>query len=182
MTIRDIFVVVEPPRSVLPSSPHGRPRDGVAACYGELADAMRLYAKAKVEVVQMKLCDAPQGGLVVRSSGYDVMMEEIPSGERTALAQRTILLDVDRSVIMSVLERYGFAGAVERQRWLEWRTERHKETGSGLVTRRELAGAIGARSAAEGPFSSGQYSSMGSELCSNLPELIVRCLDACIQG
>lgn len=178
MTLHAITLVVEPPRVVVPTAgargPHGDPM----ARYCDLADAMQTHTPARVSVVQTILRDAPPGALVVLSSDYEAMMDEIPAEARAEYAGRTLLLDVDRSTILAVLERHGFAGAVERHRWFEWRMERDRETGGGLHGRRDLTAAIGGRCISPPSFESTRYCVLASERFNDLAGLIVGYLAA----
>lgn len=181
MTLPAITIVVEPPRVEVPIALVRAPRGDELARYRDLADAMQKHTAAPVSVVRTVLRDAPSGALVVRSSGYDAMMDEIPLEARAGYAARTVLLDVDRSVILAVLERHGFAGGVERYRWFQWRMERDLETGSGLLVRRDLIAAIGGRGGAFSPFSSDRYCPVGTDRFADLAGLIVGYLTACAQ-
>ena len=177
--LESITIVVEPPRSQAPLGAEGQWTDEMAR-YELFAKALRGHTSARVDVVRAFLRDAPRGALVVRSTGYDAMMDEVAGAERAAVAARTLLLDIDRSTVLSVLERHGFAGGIDRNRWFEWQSQRDRETGGGLYGRRDIAPLIGGHCVGPVPFQGPRYCTIGSDRFADLPSLVVGYLAECI--
>ncbi|MCL4295474.1 MAG: hypothetical protein KJ077_07090 [Anaerolineae bacterium] len=178
MPFRAITILYEPQRdSVLVSGAEGQWGDPLAG-YQQLAEALRRHTAAEVSVQTGFLRDAPPGMVLVRSSGYEAMMEEIPTVERAVAAARTIILEADRSNVLALLERYSFAGAVEKHRWFAWRNKPDQESGGGLHGRRELAPAIGGSCFEAKSFQSEHYCILRSDRYVDLPALIVGYLEA----
>ncbi len=181
MPLGAITILIEPPRVDVPRGAEGQWGDE-AAPFRELALALGRHTSAPVKLVYGFLRDAPAGMLLVVSSGYQQMMDEIPERDRAAVAARAILLDVDRSSILRWLETFRFAGAVEKHRWFEWVMRRGEETGGGLHGRRDLAAAIGGTCAGSGPFVSDHYCLLRSDRYTDLPSLLVGYLAAVAAG
>jgi hypothetical protein len=176
-----ITIVVEPPRVDVPVSTEGEWADETAD-YRELAAALGRHTTARVEVVVERLCRAPEGALIVVSSGYDAMMAECPAATREETAARSLLLDVDRSDVFELLETHRFAGAVEKHRWFQWRRQREQESGGGLHGLRALAPAIGGTCLEVKSFQSEHYCVLRSERFTDLASLIVGYLETLAVG
>jgi hypothetical protein len=135
----------------------------------ELAEAMRVALSIDVPVVAAPLTSAP-------ADGY-LLAFHVPSTIDPELARRVIAFDEDRSSIMKRLEQYGFAGAVEKHRYFQWRTQRDDERGYGLVGRKDVAARMPARIAG-GPYTSASYGIIASDTARDLPGLIAEYLRA----
>jgi len=180
-SLEAITIVVEPPRVEAPPGAEGQWTKEMAR-YDHFAEALRAHTSARVDVVRAFLRDAPGGALVVRSTGYEAMMDEVVVEERAAVAARSLLLDIDRSTVLSVLERHGFAGGIDRNRWFEWRSQRDRETGGGLYGRRDLAPSIGGRCVGPPSFQGARYCVLGSDRFADLPSLVVGYLAECMHA
>lgn len=180
MPLGAITILYEPPREpVLIQGAEGQWGDPTAH-YHNLAAVLRMHTAAEISVQTGFLRDAPPGMVLVRSSGYEAMMDEIPPENRAAAAKRTIILEVDRSNVFMLLERYGFAGAIEKQRWFQWRIQPDQESGGGLHGLRELAPAIGGSCFDAQAFQSEHYCILRSNRYADLPALIVGYLEALV--
>lgn len=178
MSVSLVTILYEPQRvEVLIRGAKGQWSDPMVE-YRELATAIRQHSMAAVSVRTGFLRDAPLGMVLVRSSDYLAMMEEIPQSERVAAAARTIILEADRSNVFALLERYRFAGAVEKHRWFEWCYKRDEENGGGLHGLRALTLAIGGTCFESTYFASEHYCVLRSDRYVDLPSLIVGYMEA----
>ena len=167
-----ITVLYEPPRQpVTVRGAEGQWSDPLAR-YRNLAEALQRHTSGPVTLRTGFLRDAPPGVVLVRSSGYDEMMNEVAEAG-TAVATRTILLDADRSNVFGLLERYGFAGAVEKHRFFEWRSDPSHDSGGGLHCRRELIGAVGGVCLDLESFQTEHYCVVRTDRYATLPALLV---------
>jgi len=147
--------------------------------YRGLVEALEQHTAGPVSLRTGFLRDAPPGVILVRSSDYDAMMDEVVA-DREAIAARTILLEADRSNVFALLERHGFAGAVEKQRFFDWRTEPDQETGGGLHCRRDLVASVGGVCLDIASFQTKEYCVVLTDRYADLPSLIVGYAEALV--
>jgi hypothetical protein len=135
----------------------------------ELAEAMRGALGIDVPVIEGPLTKAP-------AQGY-LLAFRVPRAIDPALAHRIVAFDEDRSSVMKRLEQHGFAGAVEMHRYFQWRTQRDRERGYGLIGKKEIAARMSSPPSS-GPYTSEHYDIIASSTARNLPELIAEYLKA----
>src|SRR5262245_21107368 len=131
---------------------------------------MRHALAIEVPVVEVPLAGAP-------ADGYLLVFHRAPWAVTPELARRIIAFDEDRASVMEDVEQYGFAGAVEKHRYFQWRAQRDKERGYGLVGRKDVAARMPARLAG-GPYTSANYAILASDTARDLPGLIAEYLRA----
>lgn len=135
----------------------------------ELAEAIRGALAIDVPVIEGGLANAP-------ATGY-LLAFQVPSTVDPQLARRIVAFDEDRASLMKRLELHGFAGAVEKQRYFEWRTRPDAERGYGLVGKKDVAARMSAR-IASGPYTSARYGMIASDNARDLPGLVAEYLKA----
>ena len=162
-----VAIVVPPYELVGNASTTTSARENDAA--DELAEAMRRALAIDVPVIEGPLSGAP-------AEGY-LLAFRVPWVIDPALARRIIAFDEDRSSIMKRVEQHGFAGAVEMHRYFQWRTQRDRERGYGLIGKKEIAARMSALRSS-GPYTSAHYDIVASDTARNLPELIAEYLKA----
>ena len=69
------------------------------------------------------------------------------------------------------MSAFGLAAAIEKHRYFQWKTQRSREHGLGLIGLREVAARSGAR-VVEGPYSTAKYGCLSSPLIPDLPALL----------
>ena len=163
-----VAIVVPPYAVVGNASTTTSARENAGA--DELAEAMGVALGIDVPVVEAPLTSAP-------TEGYLLVFHRGPWVVEPELARRIIAFDEGRAYIMEDVEQYGFAGAVEMHRYFQWRTQRDRERGYGLVGKKAVATRMSARLPGL-PFTSPNYGVMESATARNLPELIAEYLKA----
>jgi hypothetical protein len=172
-----VAIVVPPYNVVGNASTTTSARENAGA--DELAEAMRVALGIDVPVVEAPLTSAP-------TEGYLLVFHTVPWVVEPELARRIIAFDEGRAYIMKDVEQYGFAGAVEMHRYFQWRTQRDRERGYGLIGRKDVAARMSESPPSSldfprpalGPYTSAHYDIIASDTARNLPELIVEYLKA----
>lgn len=166
-----ITVLYEPVREEpVPSGAEGQWADRLAR-YRRLTEALEEHSSGPVSLRIGFLRDAPRGVVLVRSSDYTAMLDE--AADREATAARTILLEADRSNVLTLLERHGFAGAVGKQRLFDWSRRPDEETGGGVHCRRDLVAAVGGACLDLGDFQTARYCVVVTDRYADLPSFLV---------
>jgi hypothetical protein len=162
-----VFIVVPPYESAGPAATSGPAHETEGA--GELAEAMRGALAIDVPVLVAPLTSAP-------TDGY-LLAFRVPRSIDPSVARRIIAFDEDRSSVMKNVEQYGFAGAVEKHRYFQWRHQRDRERGYGLIGKKDVAARMSAHLAGP-PFTSPDYGIISSDTARDLPGLIAEYLKA----
>ena len=136
----------------------------------ELAVAVGQAAGLTVPVIEGGIADAPADAYLLLFDAHDLKANP-------EAAQRSILINADRSTVLRQLEELQLAGAVEKQRYFRWRRSRDEEDGSGLFAKKPLVSTIGG-SLAPGPFQTEGYGLVGRSEHQDLPSLIAAYLAA----
>ena len=130
----------------------------------EFATALGNAANTSVPVIEGALGDAP-------TDGYVILFEWPSIAENFSIASRAIVVNANRSSVLSRLERERPAGAIEQHRYFLWRTQPSQESGSGLFGRKEVITPMGA-ALVPGPFQTEHYGLMSSDSHQDLPSLV----------
>ena len=137
------------------------------------ADVVQLVAFTDVTFNEL---DKIQNGPGSLEDGYLILFDAIRLADVPSVASRSIVMNADRSTVLTSLERDRSLGAVENHLFLR-RTKRAQENGTGLFGRKEAISQMGA-TLASGPFQSEHYGLAASQSYVDLPSLIVGYLDA----
>jgi hypothetical protein len=140
--------------------PTASQRDMVEA--DDFATAVAGVVGAPVPVIEGSLADAP-------SDGY-VLAFGVPAAafaEHRELCRRVVLVNASGATVLDSLERFGLVAAIEQRRYYNWLRSRARESGYGLIGRRELAAALDGKG--NGSYASEHYDSLES---TRYPDLI----------
>ena len=141
--------------------------------YDEFAEALRRHSHFDVRVLEDELRMVDEDAFVLLHR--DVRDEEL-SGCPAAL-QRVMVVNSDRPpACVERLDRLGLAGAIPRDRYLQWLHRRAKEGGGGLFGLRTVADRMGTASFL-GSMSA-TYRDIHSERYRDLPELVAAYIEA----
>jgi hypothetical protein len=135
----------------------------------ELAAALGAASGAEVAVIEGTLADAP-------AEGYLVAFAAPGLADHADKARRIVLVNADGGTVRGHLERLGLAGAIERNRYFRWQHSRDRETGGGVIGRKDLAAAIGATTTSS--HETERYATLESTRYADLPALLVAYLRA----
>lgn len=163
-----VAVVVPPYEAIASPWPTTPAREMTRA--DELAEAMANALAIDVPVLEVPLASAPADAyLLAFHFGPWVVTPEV--------ARRVIALDEGRAYVMKHVEQFGFAGAVEKHRYFQWRTQRDTERGYGLIGRKEVVARMSAHLPGL-PYTSANYGVIESDTARDLPGLIAEYLRA----
>lgn len=98
----------------------------------EFAAALGTAAGIEVPVIEGSLADAP-------GDGYLVVFDADTLLAHPDLGPRVVLVNADRASVLADLERHHLAGAIEKHRYFQWRTQRDAERGRGVFGRKDVA-------------------------------------------
>lgn len=129
----------------------------------EFAEALGQAAQTHIIVTEGAVCDAP-------ADTYLVLFEPPPDGLVQSIGPRVILINADRSSVPGCLERDHLAGAVEKNRYFSWITNRSDDRGNGLFARKGVSSRIGATLTT--PFRTEHYGLIANSPYKDLPSLI----------
>lgn len=160
-------VVIAPFDPAYQSADQDSPRVFNAA--DDFAAALGAAAGEAVAVIEGTLADAP-------AEGYLIAFAAPGLADHAALARRIVLVAADGGTVGGYLEQLGLAGAIERNRYFRWQHHRDRETGGGVIGRKDLAAAIGA--ATTSSHATDRYATLESTRYANLPALLVAYLRA----
>ena len=143
------------------------PRDFDAV--DEFASSVAVCLGQHVPVLEATLPDAPADGYLLvfgdrDLSGYDRQWSRI------------VFIGADRATAAKKVEEFGLAAAIEKHRYFQWKTQRSREHGLGLIGLREVAARSSAR-VVEGPYSTANYGCLSSPLIPDLPALLASYLE-----
>jgi hypothetical protein len=168
-------IVVEPPLAEFA----GLVEKGRALhAYDEFASELGKYLGTTVDIVELPLCDAlsRSTGMLLLDSG-NVAQSIGNCGGDSHVARRIVLMQANRTNVLETLERYRFAGAVEANRYFQWKHHRDQETGTQLYGLKSVAQRMGA-ACSPIPFSSASYCLFDEPKQPNLPALLASYLNA----
>lgn len=135
----------------------------------ELAAALGQAAGVTVPVIEGSLADAPADGYLVAYEPRDLI-------RHPGIGPRVILINADRSDVLDELEQHRLAGAIEKHRYFQWRTQRDTDTGRGLFGHKDVAAAIDVTLA--GAFETEHYGLFMKSPYPDLPSLLAAYLAA----
>lgn len=147
----EVTLVIEPP--TLPFVGLYAPARKMYA-FDEFASAVAKALGADVPVVESTLARAAPSGLVLLSAGTD-RNDFLQSPAGRAMRNRIVLLNAGRTQVLSSLETFGLAGAIESYRYSRWQTDRDHDFGGQVYGKREIVAKADAP--IEEAFSSEQY-------------------------
>lgn len=144
--------------------------------YDDFAAALAMHTQLEVLTVEAPVASLGNGTFVLLDETID---ERDLIGCDPSMSSRIVLLNAERAPgLLETLEQWRLAGGVETNRYRRWRYERDRESGHGLFGLRAVATEMGATCAESGVFATERYSSIGSDACRDLPQLIARYVDA----
>lgn len=165
-----ITIVIEPP-VVEPVGLYDPPRKR----FEEFARALASHTSATVTVMEGDLEGAPTDGVILLYGGSNLhrwMEGSGPSANQRSALARIMFLQVDRASVLTMLEAFKCAGAIETYRFSQWENQRENESGRELYGLKSVAAALGARCWNE-PFASANYCALDDFRFADLPALVV---------
>lgn len=179
-----ITIVIEPARAEIGSAgSRMRVAEHQVAVYQRLADELRRFSTAEINIVSVFLRDIqPQGILLLNpSTNFNSTLAECEPNAQRTLPRRIILIGADRSNVLQVLEQHRLAGAIEQHRFFQWSNQPQSDSGYGLYGLCAVAEAMEADQLGSGPFRSEHYCIFGGGRYSSLIELLVSYLETYVK-
>jgi len=146
-----------------------RPSHRETETVDEFAAALAGALGSPVPVVEGTLASAPPDGYLLAFSTYELE-------DYAAIADRVILMNTNGATVRDYLEHYGLVAAIEWHRYFRWQTARDRETGRGVIGRKDLAAACDAT--LTGYYDTDHYDTLASGRHPDLPTLLAAYLRA----
>jgi hypothetical protein len=175
--MEQITIVAEPTRRSGPEPTHRFASSRDFHGYDEFAKALADRSGSRIDIVEERLCSAPPDGFILLDATTDLdrVLGECPPAVAAALPRRILLMNVDESAALDLLERYRMAGAVSMPRYFDWLRYREREGGGGLFGLKTVGQELGA--VCSRAFHSENYCLLGQTQVPDLPSLIVAYLE-----
>jgi hypothetical protein len=139
--------------------------------YREFAESLEQVGAGRVEISDLGQ-PLPQGLLLLDAGGLDQLLAKA-EGSGSSVLPRVFLLNANRLNVLNLLESYNLAGAIEQNRYFQWRHNPNSDRGSGIYGLKELAASMGSESASAGPFASERYCVFYDARPGGLPQALI---------
>ena len=161
-----VTLVIEPP----PVDFVGiyQPTRKASAC-DEFASALGKALGFDVPILESTIATADAPGLVLLWAG-ESFTDYLKSPEGIEARSRIFLMEASRTYVLSTLDRFGLAGAIETYRYFRWRTDRSHEFGGQVFGKRDVVMKAGVQ--IEEAFSSERYALFDAPNAVDLPSAL----------